>query len=115
MAGAGRAVGSVGEIAVNIEVVERNIGIAVRLLKALSNRKRLLIACALYEGEKNAGELGKIVGSSQSTVSQHLARLRNNGLVERRREKQVIYYSLKDRGTKAILRCLHGLYCSSAA
>jgi ArsR family transcriptional regulator, virulence genes transcriptional regulator len=104
-------VGRVGEILVNIEEVERNIEIAVPLLKALSNRKRLVIACALSEGEKKAGELEKIVGSSQSSVSQHLARLRNDGLVERRREKQVIYYSLKDRRMKAILHCLHGLYC----
>src|SRR3982751_6642717 len=94
----------------NIDEIERNIEIAANLLKALSNEKRLLVICALYKGEKSVGELEEIVTLSQSALSQHLARLRRDGLVNTRREAQTIFYSLHDRAAKAILRCLYDIY-----
>jgi DNA-binding transcriptional ArsR family regulator len=72
----------------DIQDVERNVEVAVNLLKALSNEKRLMVVCALYRGEKNVGELEKIVGLSQSALSQHRARLRRDGLVHNRRHAQ---------------------------
>lgn len=95
----------------NIEDIERNVSPAVRLLKALSSERRLMIMCALYKGEKSVGELEQVVGLSQSALSQHLARLRRDGLVDTRREAQTIYYSMNDHATKAILHTLHSLYC----
>lgn len=94
----------------DVKEVERNVEVAVNLLKALSNEKRLLIICALYKGEKSVGELEEIVGLSQSALSQHLARLRRDGLVNTRRNAQTIYYSMNDRATEAVLKCLYDIY-----
>ena len=90
--------------------VEKNVETAVNLLKALSNENRLVIICALYKGEKSVGELEDIVGLSQSALSQHLARLRKDGLVETRREAQTIYYSMDDAATHEVLKCLYDIY-----
>lgn len=94
----------------DISDVERNVEVAVNLLKALSNEKRLMVVCALYKGEKNVGELEKIVGLSQSALSQHLARLRRDGLVNNRRDAQTIYYSLCDKTVECVLKCLYDIY-----
>ncbi len=96
----------------DIKEVECNVSLASALLKALSNEKRLLIVCSLYEGEKSVGELEDIVDLSQSALSQHLARLRKDGLVKTRREAQTIYYSLCDDATNEVLLCLYDIYCS---
>lgn len=97
----------------NIKDVEDNIPHAVELLKALSNVHRLKIACVLHCGEHSVGELEKIVGLSQSALSQHLARLRRDGLVKTRRDAQTIYYSLGDSMTVSILKCLRDIYCTN--
>ena len=76
---------------------------ASSLLKAMANEKRLSILYALCKEEKNVGELEKLVNLSQSALSQHLARLRRDGIVETRRDAQVIYYSLKCDKTRDIL------------
>jgi DNA-binding transcriptional ArsR family regulator len=83
---------------------------ASSLLKALANEKRLMIVCILSHGEKNVGELEQVVGLSQSALSQHLARLRRDGVVDTRREAQTIYYSLKDPSVPKLLRCLTEIY-----
>lgn len=69
-----------------------------------------MVICALYQGEKSVGELEEIVGLSQSALSQHLARLRRDGLVNTRRNAQTIFYSLNDKATEAVLRCLYDIY-----
>lgn len=99
----------------NIKDIETNIEMAVSLLKALSNENRLMVICALYQSEKNVGELESIVGLSQSALSQHLARLRKDGLVNTRRDAQTIYYSLNDKATEAILHCLYDIYAPDIA
>ena len=93
------------------DAIEAQVEGVVSLLKALSNEKRLVIICALSEGEKNVGELESRVDLSQSALSQHLARLRRDGIVKTRREAQTIYYSLQSDSTKRILHCL----CDMAA
>jgi DNA-binding transcriptional ArsR family regulator len=95
---------------VNSTVIEQNAKKAAALLKAISNEKRLLIMCALYSSEKNVGELEKIVGLSQSALSQHLARLRRDGIVNTRRNAQTIFYSLPDQSVKIILEALFKIY-----
>lgn len=94
----------------DVKEVERNIEVAVNLLKALSNERRLLIICALYKGERSVGELEEIIGLSQSALSQHLARLRRDGLVNTRRHAQTIYYSMNDKATQQVLKCLYDIY-----
>ncbi len=101
----------------NIKTIEDNIDVAVTLLKALSNERRLIIVCALYGGEKSVGALEQIVNLSQSALSQHLARLRRDGLVNTRREAQTIYYSLNEKAMKSMLKCLSdvcALECASS-
>ncbi len=93
----------------DIDEIERNIGTAAHLFKVLSNENRLLIICALYRGEKSVRQLGELIGLSQSALSQHLARLREDKLVDTRREAQTIYYTLNGRATKAILHCLYDI------
>lgn len=102
----------VNSVRFNMEInnVEDNAAQASALLKALSNEKRLTIMCALSKGEKSVGELEEIVGLSQSALSQHLARLRRDGLVKTRREAQTIFYSADDPATGEILKCLHAIY-----
>tara|TARA_R110001592_G_scaffold29350_7_gene106569 strand:- start:13852 stop:14157 length:306 start_codon:yes stop_codon:yes gene_type:complete len=95
----------------DINEIEENIGIAASLLKSLSNEKRLLIVCTLFKGEKSVGELEQIVGLSQSALSQHLARLRRDKVVNTRREAQTIFYSLHDQAANKVLACLYSIYC----
>ena len=83
---------------------------ASSLLKALANEKRLVIVCILCNGEKNVGDLEQVVGLSQSALSQHLARLRRDGVVETRREAQTIFYSIKNPAVPKLLACLNEIY-----
>ena len=87
---------------------------AARLLKALANEKRLMLLCLLVEGERSVGELNARVELSQSALSQHLAVLREDGLVSTRREAQTIYYALAEGPAQQILATLHGIYCGPA-
>ena len=91
--------------------LRQNAHRASELLKAMSNEKRLMILCYLADGEKAVGEMEKLVGLSQSALSQHLARLRRDGLVKTRRASQTIYYSLAGGEAQAIMETLHGIYC----
>jgi DNA-binding transcriptional ArsR family regulator len=99
----------------DVSEIEKNAGVAANLLKALSNDRRLVIMCALFKGEKCVGDLEDIVGLSQSALSQHLARLRRDGLVMTRRDAQTIYYSLEDQSIKSMLRCLCEIYMPPAS
>lgn len=84
---------------------------ASQLLKALANEYRLLILCNLMEGEKQVAELNELINLSQSALSQHLSRLRQDGLVQTRRESQAIFYSLASTEVKRIIAVLYELYC----
>ena len=84
---------------------------ASTLLKAMSNEHRLLVLCQLLEGEKAVGELERLVGLSQSALSQHLARLRHDGIVRTRRASQTIFYSLNGPEAAAVIMTLYGLFC----
>ena len=89
-----------------------SVGDASALLKALSNEHRLLVLCHLaVEGELSAGALVERVGLSQSALSQHLAKLREQGLVAYRREAQVLFYCVEDPRALRLLALLHELFC----
>jgi len=87
---------------------------AAGLMKALGNESRLMILCLLAEGERSVSELNAIVPLRQSALSQQLARLRQQGLVDTRRESQTIYYSLNAGPTDRVINLLHDIYCGSA-
>jgi len=84
---------------------------AAELLKALSNPQRLRVMCLLIDGEKTVGEINAEVELSQSALSQHLAVLREGGLVQTRREAQNVFYSVADGPVQRIMRALHDIYC----
>ena len=84
---------------------------ATKLLKELSNDKRLMICCCLGEEELSVSELNKLVPLSQSALSQHLARMREANLVVTRRESQTIYYRLADESVLKIIATLKSIYC----
>lgn len=90
--------------------LEDKAELASRLLKSLANERRLLILCHLIQGEKSVGELEKLVGLSQSALSQHLARLRKEALVSTRREAQTIFYSVASHEARAVLETLYDLF-----
>lgn len=86
---------------------------ACALLKALAHEDRLLLLCQLAEGERNVGELEALVGVQQPSLSQHLGVLREEGLVETRREGKYVFYSLASREVVAVMQTLSNLYCST--
>ncbi len=94
--------------------MRRNASQAVRLLKTLANESRLMIMCVLAEGECSVGALNERIDLSQSALSQHLAVLREQGLVRTRRESRTIYYSLAESQAVALINKLHDIYCEPA-
>jgi DNA-binding transcriptional ArsR family regulator len=87
---------------------------ATTLLKALANRRRLVIICQLLEKERSVGELAALLKARDSTVSQHLAILRKDGLVAARRDAQTIWYSIASEAAREVVAALYRAYCASA-
>jgi ArsR family transcriptional regulator len=84
---------------------------AAKLLRALSNERRLMILCQLADGERSVGELQPRVGLSQSALSQHLAGLRQEGVVATRREGQTIWYRIADPAAVRVVATLAEIFC----
>ena len=84
---------------------------AARLLKAIANQRRLLILCELVGGEAPVGVLAEAVGLSQSALSQHLAKLRQQKLLATRRKAQSIFYRISDPKVAKLLGTLKEIYC----
>lgn len=97
------------------ELNRSHVRSAARLLKALANERRLSILCLLGRGEIRVGDLADAVGLSQSALSQHLARLRAEGLVRTRRDGLTIFYRLASAEAAAVIDVLAGLYCDPLA
>jgi DNA-binding transcriptional ArsR family regulator len=92
-------------------LAEQSAG-AATLLRALGNEQRLLILCHLAAGgELSVTALGERMSLSQSALSQHLARLREDGIVAFRREAQTLFYRIADDKAARLLGLLHDLYC----
>ena len=96
----------------SMEQMRRHAPDAAGLMKTLGNESRLMVLCSLTEGEKSVGELNEMIPLSQSALSQQLARLRTQGLVETRRESQTIYYSLAKGPAEKVIYLLHDIYCA---
>ena len=97
----------------NREQAITGIDNASSLLKTLSHKDRLLILCELKDGEKSVGELGELLGLPQSPLSQHLARMRKEGLVKTRRQSQSIFYSLDSENAAKLIDLLHQMFCKN--
>ena len=100
------------DASMTMEHVYENAKLASQFLKALANENRLVILCTLADGEKNVGELEEILGIRQPTLSQQLARLRSEKLVDTRRESKQIYYRLASREAEQLIGLLYELFCN---
>jgi len=95
-----------------LDLLASQAGEAAALLKLLGNENRLLILCLLTaRGEMTVGEIVDVVGLSQSALSQHLARLRADGLVSFRRDSQTLHYRVADERALCVLQVLKDIYC----
>lgn len=99
------------EETIDIEAMQAQASKATTLLSAMCNEKRLLLLCRLVDGEHTVNDLAELLGTPQSTISQHLALLRREGLVQPRRDGQTQHYSLAGDEARAILETLQSLYC----
>ncbi len=97
---------------INIETMKAAADRASEFLKAMANRHRLLIVCQLIDGERSVGDLAEFLGLRDSTVSQHLALLRKDGLVSARRDAQTIYYPIASDPAREVLTALYRVYCT---
>lgn len=89
---------------------------AATLLRMLGNESRLLVLCHIVgAGEMSVGALAELVGLSQPALSQHLAKMREEGLLATRREAQSVYYRLADEKAARLLRLMRQLYCGPDA
>ena len=102
---------AVREQTMDLDLMQANAARASDLMKLLSHPHRLMILCELNQGERSVGELAEKIGINQSPLSQHLARMRHEGVVEARREAQTVYYSLAGEETSAVISLLYNLYC----
>ncbi|OYX32350.1 MAG: transcriptional regulator [Caulobacterales bacterium 32-69-10] len=93
-----------------LSVLEDSAQAAARLLKLLASEPRLLLLCRLVEGEASVGVLAEHASLAQSAASQHLAKMRAEGLVATRREAQTIYYRLDDPHAMRVLDALCEIY-----
>lgn len=84
---------------------------AAALLKALSHAQRLMILCHLSTGPKTVSEIEAKIGARQAAVSQHLARLRQDGLVTAERDGKQIVYDIAHPYARELIDTLYGLYC----
>jgi len=92
--------------------IERAAADVAATLRAIANERRLLILCKLVErGEATVNSLADTVELSQSALSQHLAKMRDEGLVTYRRERQTLWYRIADSRIEEVLATLHKLYC----
>jgi DNA-binding transcriptional ArsR family regulator len=99
-------------VPMDMATFERKAGEVSERLKAMANGRRLMVLCKLAEhGEMTVGDLATQVGLSLSALSQHLAKMRDEGLVAFRRESQTLWYRIGDAKTETLLATLYDLYC----
>jgi DNA-binding transcriptional ArsR family regulator len=104
-----------GKAVSDLAALEAKAAEAARLLRLLANERRLLVLCHLAAGEMTVGALAGAVGLSQPALSQHLARLREDGLVATRKASQAVFYRLADPKAARLLDVLRDIYCPSIA
>lgn len=96
---------------IDTDAMLENAQRASDFLKAISHETRLLILCLLIDGEKTVNELEQILKLRQAAVSQQLARLRADDLVEARRNGTSVHYSLARRDVVEVISALYRTFC----
>ena len=96
---------------IDLDQMARSATRASGLMKTLGHKDRLMILCHLADGEKSVGQIANLLEIPQSPLSQHLSRMRKEGLVDTRREAQTIFYSLKSGEASRIVEVLYELFC----
>jgi DNA-binding transcriptional ArsR family regulator len=99
--------------AVDAKGLEQQAREAAAFLRTLASEHRLMILCALIEGERSVGELAARLGIAQPNASQHLFKLKSEGLVATRRDGQTIYYRIASEHVRPIVAQLHAMFCRS--
>ena len=97
---------------INLEKMQSSADDACRLMKVLANRDRMMLLCQISQGEMCVGELEEVLDIHQPTLSQQLTVLRNEELVQTRREGKQIYYSLSNSVALEVMNVLYQNYCS---
>jgi len=97
----------------SINQLEARAGEVAAVLGAMANPKRLIVLCALIDTARSAGDLAQRVGLSPAALSQHLGKMRMLGLVDTRREGQMIHYALASEEVRAVLQTLNRVYCQT--
>ena len=105
------ALGSGRDMSPELQSLMQKARKASEFLKAVAHENRLVILCLLAERERSVTELEGLLALSQATVSQQLARLRHEGLVETRRDGRAVYYSLADDTTKRFIQAIYDKFC----
>ncbi len=111
MSDTGLELQSADSMAISGQMLE-NAEKTTQFLKSLAHPTRLVILCRLAEGRMSVGELESMLGAPQAAVSKQLARLREDGLVDCRREGRSIVYSLAEDSTRRIIRALYDEFCA---
>ncbi len=96
---------------IDLAAMQNSASRACNLMKVLANPDRLLLLCQLFQGEKSVGELESLLGIRQPTLSQQLTVLRDEGLVNTRREGKKIFYSLASAEAMAVMQVLYQQFC----
>lgn len=112
MASSANAITDNSDAALNTDDMIVQSEAAANFLKALSHEGRLMILCHLSSGEKSVTELEQLLSTRQAAVSQQLARLRLEGLVTRRRDGKVIFYTLADDKARQMIDLVYSLFCN---
>lgn len=97
------------------QLIERSKDIdrASRSLKAMSHPLRLRILCVLSEREISVQDIVEKVGTSQSNISQHLAILRERGILASRKDANRVYYRIEDNRTLQLIKMMQQVFCST--
>jgi ArsR family transcriptional regulator len=94
---------------------ETQATVVAGILRALANERRMLILCKLIEwDEANVTSLAEVIGLSQSALSQHLAKMRDEGIVAFRRDSQTLWYRIADHRIEKLFATLHALFCTNS-
>ncbi|GHA18577.1 transcriptional regulator [Devosia pacifica] len=96
-------------------IIQSRLDEATSFLKKLANRDRLMVVCALVEGERSVRELEDLLQIRQPGLSQQLAELRAAGMIEGRKQGKAVYYSLSDPRAKALIGTMYELFCGPDA
>lgn len=93
------------------QAMEKKAGKASAFLSGLANEHRLLVLCQLLEGEQNVTSLIEATNIPQTSMSQHLAKLKKEGIVDFRRDHRTLYYFIKDPAVVEIMKVLYERFC----